>query len=116
MTSRWVPDGESEVEVVTGYVSGLGGRRGVVTCEDKEVSFPLDMAQSTDGYRPHANDWVKVGDYIVCGVCVLVGKQGMSVTPINLRRRKFIMYQCFIPAGLSLGISCQGFLKYCNLL
>lgn len=60
VTSSWVPDGKSDVEVVIGYVSGMGGRRGVVACEDKEVSFPLSMAPSVDGYRPHVNDWVKV--------------------------------------------------------
>ena len=60
MISAWVPSGESDVEVIVGYVSGLGGRRGVVTSEEKEVSFPLDMAPSVEGYRPHVNDWVKV--------------------------------------------------------
>jgi len=65
--SSWLPDTQSDVEVVVGYLSGLGGRRGVVTSEDKEVSFPLDVAQSAEGYRPHLNDWVKVG-VVVGGV------------------------------------------------
>ena len=60
VTCNWVPEGASDVEVVVGYISGLGGKRGVVTCEDREVSFPIDVMQYVNGYRPHVDDWVKV--------------------------------------------------------
>ncbi len=68
-----MPDGESEVDVIVGYVSGVGGRRGVVVSEDQEVSFPLDVAPSLDGYRPHVNDWVKVGVRQLNGSCDIGG-------------------------------------------
>ena len=67
VTSNWVPEAESDVEVLIGYISGLGGKRGVVTCEDsEEISFPICLGLSLEGYRPHLDDWVKVC-FRVCG-------------------------------------------------
>ena len=60
VTSRWTEEGGSEVEVLVGFVSGVGGGRGVVSCDEREISFPSDVATSISGYHPHVNDWVKV--------------------------------------------------------
>lgn len=61
ITSEWKPEMASKEEVLVGYVSGVGGGRGVAFCEDQEVSFPSDMYGSLSSYRPHVNDWIKVG-------------------------------------------------------
>jgi len=63
VTSQWKPQEESREEVLVGFVSGVGGGRGVACCEDQEVSFPSDMFVQTTGYRPHVNDWVKVSSW-----------------------------------------------------
>ena len=60
MTSQWDPDAGSKEEVLVGFVSGMGGGRGVACCDDQEVSFPSDVVTSISGYHPHVNDWVKV--------------------------------------------------------
>ena len=61
VTSQWNPDEASKEEILVGFVSGVGGGRGVAYCDDQEVSFPCDMFGMGSGYRPHVNDWVKVG-------------------------------------------------------
>ncbi len=66
VTSKWLTEGESYKEVLIGYISGMGGRRGVVSCENQEISFPSEIALGYGGYRPHVNDWVKV-----CSVSLL---------------------------------------------
>lgn len=74
MTSQWSSEGESKEEILVGYVSGVGGGRGVAYCEGEEVSFPSDQFQALSGYRPHVNDWVKVR----------VGYQHCQVTPFHI--------------------------------
>jgi hypothetical protein len=60
VVSHWAPDAESKEEVLVGYVSGVGGGRGVACCDGEEVSFPSDAVVSFSGYRLHVNDWIKV--------------------------------------------------------
>ena len=62
LVSHWMPDSDSKEEVLVGFVSGVGGGRGVACCENEEVSFPTDAIVSFNGYHPHVNDWIKVGE------------------------------------------------------
>ena len=62
VTTIWNSEGPSREEVLVGYVTGVGGGRGVAYCDDQEISFPSDMFYSLSGYRPHVNDWVKVSE------------------------------------------------------
>lgn len=59
LTSEWLSDGVSKEEVLVGYITGLGGGKGVAFCEDQEVAFPYE-SKSFSGYVPHRYDWVKV--------------------------------------------------------
>lgn len=69
VTSQWNPEEASKEEVLVGFISGVGGGRGVALCEDQEVSFPTAAVGMGSGYRPHVNDWVKVSCVVwaTCG-------------------------------------------------
>lgn len=67
ITSRWQPESKSEIEVVTGFVSRIGGGMWVIDCTTQEVVFSMDEVVSHRGYRPHVNDWVQVCECVsVC--------------------------------------------------